>query len=222
MRVSTSVVSCDGIERYRRGLSRLVLTLNVLMGIMSAQFVAAQTFTVLHAFTYGTDANQPIGGLTLDAAGDLYGTGASGGAFNYGAIFKLEKSGKETVLQSFDFNDGTSPISALTRDPKGHFYGTAEGGGAGGKCGRSCGTVFQMDSSGETKRLLTFRGGADGWAPSSGVIRDPAGNLYGATNYGGAPNSCGGLGCGLVFKLDGAGNRDLHVSGWIGWRRSVR
>jgi uncharacterized repeat protein (TIGR03803 family) len=54
--------------------------------------------------------------------------------------------------------------------------------------------------------LYTFTGGTDGGYPLAGVIRDDAGNLYGATQAGGdLSGRCGG-GCGVVFKLEQAGH----------------
>ncbi len=197
-----------GLRLRRSLLRRLLLLAAVVTAFALTQFAAAQTFNVLHAFTLGADASSPFGGVTLDSAGNLYGTSALGGAFDYGALFKVEKSGKETVVVSFDFNDGWSPTASLFRDSEGYFYGTAGYGGAGGKCG-GCGTVFSLDPSGKLKRLLTFSGGVDGWIPFDGVTRDPLGNLYGTTGYGGVPNACGGLGCGLVFKLDAGGKETV-------------
>jgi len=51
--------------------------------------------------------------------------------------------------------------------------------------------------------LYTFTGGADGGYPSGGVIRDSAGNLYGATFEGGT--AVGFEGSGVLFKVDTAG-----------------
>lgn len=60
--------------------------------------------------------------------------------------------------------------------------------------------------------LYTFTGGADGGVPNGGLVRDTAGNLYGATTYGGSTNSgptnCT-LGCGVIFKLDTAGKETV-------------
>ncbi len=47
--------------------------------------------------------------------------------------------------------------------------------------------------------LYTFTGGAHGAHPSMGVIPDSAGNLYGATTYGGANNT------GTIFRLTPSG-----------------
>lgn len=191
-------------------LCALLLVAVAITASAFTQFAAAQTFNVLHTFTRGADASNPVGGLTLDPEGNLYGTSSTGGAFNYGAVFKVEKTGQETVVDSFDFNDGWYPSSSLFRDSEGRFYGTADG-GEGGKC-QGCGTVFSLDPGGKLKRLITFSGGTDGWYPIFGVTRDPLGNLYGTTFYGGVPNACGGLGCGVLFRLDTAGKETvLHT-----------
>jgi uncharacterized repeat protein (TIGR03803 family) len=46
------------------------------------------TFTVLHAFEVA-DGIYPAGGLTSDAAGNLYGTTSQGGAYTQGTVFEL-------------------------------------------------------------------------------------------------------------------------------------
>ena len=62
--------------------------------------------------------------------------------------------------------------------------------------------VFKLDTSGQQTVLYTFTGGADGGQPS-GVVRDPAGNLYGTTCKGGT------AGFGVVFKLNAAGQETV-------------
>lgn len=61
--------------------------------------------------------------------------------------------------------------------------------------------------------LYTFTGGTDGSIPAGGVIRDTAGNLYGAT-YQGGDLKCNTFtpGCGVVFKLSPASKETvLHA-----------
>lgn len=52
----------------------------------------AQTWTLLHSFT-GPDGSVPQAGVTMDAAGNLYGTTSAGGAHNQGTVFKLTRRG---------------------------------------------------------------------------------------------------------------------------------
>ena len=161
---------------------------------------ATGNLTVLHSFAGGPDGASPSG-LILDTTGNLYGTTGTGGAFGSGKVFKLDTStGKETVLYSFTGGpDGLNP-AGLVLDTAGNLYGTASGGGTYGS-----GTVFRLDATGTLTVLYSFVGGALGANPGTGVIRDPAGNLYGTTGAGGAN------GLGTVFELDTGGTlRVLH------------
>lgn len=152
--------------------------------------------TVLHSFTGGADGANPLGGVVLDPEGNLYGTTFNGGSGKYlacfggpcGVVFKLDPSGRETVLHSFKGPDGDCPV-ALIRDVEGNLYGVTKYGGAG------YGVVFKLDTTGTETLLYTFKGLEDGSTPVAGVIRDAAGNLYGTTQLGGA------FGAGVVFKL---------------------
>lgn len=53
--------------------------------------------------------------------------------------------------------------------------------------------------------LYSFKGGADGGSPHSGLAHDKLGNLYGVTSKGGQ-GQCFGLGCGTVFELTRKGD----------------
>ncbi|HEY6370057.1 MAG TPA: choice-of-anchor tandem repeat GloVer-containing protein [Candidatus Sulfotelmatobacter sp.] len=68
---------------------------------------------------------------------------------------------------------------------------------------------------------------ADGGWPEAGVARDAAGNLYGATFYGGTGSGCDiyFAGCGTVFKVDTSGTETvLHSFGGAGdgWNPTAR
>jgi len=158
---------------------------------------------VLHSFSgYPGDGNGPAADLVRDAAGNLYGTTTYGGTNDYGTIFKVDTTGGETVLYSFTGygSDGAYPWSGLVRDEAGTLYGTTYSGGTYG-----AGTIFKLDTTGTETVLYTFTDGADGEAPYGQLIRDKAGNLYGAA-WGGGLAGCAQYGCGTVFKLDAAGN----------------
>jgi uncharacterized repeat protein (TIGR03803 family) len=161
--------------------------------------------SVLHTFT-GPDGEAP-GGLIRDKMGNLYGTAGGGGAYGSGLVFRFDSAGKETVLYDFTGKtDGGGPIGSLLRDENGTFYSTTFNGGD-PSC--DCGVVFKLDKTGTETVLYTFRGKADGHYPSGHLVRDSAGNIYGATQEGGATECFGGLGCGTVFKVDAKGNETV-------------
>jgi uncharacterized repeat protein (TIGR03803 family) len=165
----------------------------------------AQTYEVLYSFTGGADGGHPYAGLVRDAAGNLYGTTNGDAAIFVGNVFKLSKTGKETVLYTFTGGaDGGLPKAGVIRDAAGNLYGTTTSGGDPSGCfGSSCGVVFKLDTTGKETVLYTFSGGADGGSPQAGLLRDAAGNLYGTTEYGGDPKCDRYYGsCGVVFKLN--------------------
>ena len=158
----------------------------------------------LYAFQNGLDGQQPNGTLVRDKAGNLYGTTSDGGAGSVGTLFKLDPSGNLTVLYTFGA-DAARPRGNLVRDAKGNFYGTTQIGGA-----YNYGTVFKVDASGKETIIHSFSGGSDGGYPYGGVIRDAKGNLYGTTYQGGDLVNCpGGIGCGVVFKIDKKGKETV-------------
>jgi len=147
--------------------------------------------TVLHTFTGGKDGAMPIGGVTLDSAGNLYGTTEYGGdkesnnchAAGFvpgcGVVFKLTPTARgpwdETVLYTFTGgSDGSLPFAGVIRDSKGNLYGTAIFYGA--VC---CGVVFKLiptDKGPWTESVLyAFTGGTDGNAPYGGLTFDSGG-----------------------------------------------
>jgi len=173
---------------------------------------AAPSFVVLHSFD-GADGGSPYAGLLRDSAGNLYGTTAhygSGGCFfgtsGCGTVFKLSPTGTETVLHSFAGSpDGGNSVAGLVQDAAGNLYGTTlAGGSSSGECRYrdGCGVVFKLSPTGTETVLHTFSGGYDGDEPYAGLLRDPAGNLYGTTRFGGATSTClPPIGCGVVFEL---------------------
>jgi uncharacterized repeat protein (TIGR03803 family) len=163
--------------------------------------------TVLYSFTGGADGLEPLAGVIRDAAGNLYGTSLfEPRTNNSGTVFKLDFTGKQSVLFTFTFAAGAAniPMSALVQDAAGNLYGTTLRGGDRTSCKPSgCGTVFKVDTAGKETVVYSFTGGADGELPQSGLIRDAAGNFYGTTTMGGAFNS------GTVYQLDKNGNETV-------------
>jgi len=61
-----------------------------------------------------------------------------------------------------------------------------------------------LQAKAREKVLYTFTGGTDGASPSSSLLMDASGHLYGTTSAGGNTNECVGnysQGCGVVFEL---------------------
>jgi uncharacterized repeat protein (TIGR03803 family) len=151
------------------------------------------------------DGQDPMGGVVSDAAGNLYGSTAYGGKYDYGTLFKITQRGNESVLYSFSGGtDGGRPYSGAILDAAGNLYGVTYVGGNSG-CLTGCGTVFELSSGGALTTLYRFKGKTDGGNPYGGLVMDAAGSLYGtAQNYGNINcNKRGGNpGCGTVFKLN--------------------
>src|SRR5947209_19584731 len=85
--------------------------------------------TTLYSFTGGTDGALPAE-LTMDAAGNLYGTTLQGGriggcnSHGCGVVYKIATDGTETGLYTFSgASDGAFPQGALIFDRKGNLYG---------------------------------------------------------------------------------------------------
>jgi uncharacterized repeat protein (TIGR03803 family) len=177
----------------------------------------AGKYTMLYAFTGGTDGANPEAPLVMDAVGNLYGTTALGGnlsdcsGFGCGVVFKMTKTGKYTVLYTFtDGTDGAIPSGpgGLALDAAGNLYGTTNyGGDLSCNAPYGCGVVFKLNKYGNEKALYAFKGGNDGGLPVAGVTWDrTTGNLYGMTYGNGTYNY------GVVFKLNKAGHETvLHT-----------
>ena len=147
-----------------------------------------------------TDGASPFGGLVRDADGNLYGTtylGGNGtctyGGQGCGSVFKVDKTGTETVLYSFNGgSDGAHPHRRLLLDEAGNLYGTTYGNAA-----SNFGTVFKVTKGGKETTLYSFcsrKHCSDGAYPYGVLIRDSKGNLYGTAEEGGS-------GYGTVWKL---------------------
>lgn len=166
------------------------------------KITASGNFKVLHTFRGGTDGANPVAALITDHAGNFYGTASTRGTTQWGVVFKLDSNAQYTVLHSFvcGADDGGEPDAPLTRDSSGNLYGTTSYCGA-----QDIGTVFKIDTSGNTTVLHSFAGsaGLDGQYPEGGVILDSQGNLYGTAGIGGS------FGSGVVYELTPDGQETI-------------
>ena len=171
---------------------------------------AVPTLRVLHAFGGGTEPQAPYAGVISGVDGKLYGVTEAGGTHNAGALFAIDpNSDQATTLVSFGGTQDTEqkPIDPLVSDSVGNLYGTTQNGGQG-----ALGSVFKVDAkTGAETVLYAFTGGADGATPSSPLLIDAQGNLFGTTFQGG-PNDAG-----VVFQISpGGAMRVVYAFGAAG------
>jgi uncharacterized repeat protein (TIGR03803 family) len=185
-----------------------IIALFALIAVASPS-AQAQTFTVLHSFTFNPDGAFP-NPLIRDAHGNLYGTtraggGCFGGSLGCGTVYKIDNTGKETILYDFAAgNDGLDPQSALVRDETGNLYGTTQGGN---HLGAS--TVFKVAPNGKETVLHVFTGLTTGCCQDSPLALDAKGNLYGMSPYVGDLNCGRDLGCGTLYRVARSGKFTL-------------
>lgn len=174
--------------QFTTARTKLLFAISIALVLIAIPPTQAQTFSVVHSFTGSTDGANPLNGLIIDAAGNLYGTTMAGSG-GHGVAYEISTSGKKTLLHAFAGKDGSSPQGFLILDAAGNLYGTTAAGGA-----HNVGTVFKIAGMTETV-LYSFAGKTDGANPMSGLAIDGAGNLYGTTSAGGS------RGNGTVFEL---------------------
>ena len=134
--------------------------------------------TVFYRFSDQHESYWPVGALSFDSAGNMYGTTAVGGTVGNGTVFKLVRNGSQwTYSMIYDFEDankGWAPVAGVIVDSAGNLYGTTVNGG-----GRSSyGVVYELSPSagGWSSRVLhpfypertTMAGGrkpASSWTP---------------------------------------------------------
>ena len=190
-----------------------IATIAALVLFLAVSAAQAQTFQVLHNFTNGLDGANPYTGLTMDRAGNLYGTAEYGGSQandchivgGCGTVFELAHQGAGFIFrplyqfQGFPSGDGANPQGRVIFGPDGALYGTTSYGGQTGEgCGDEepgCGTVFKLSPqptfcksftcNWQETQLHNFAGPSDGDLPRGEIAFDTAGNLYGATELNG-------------------------------------
>lgn len=143
-----------------------------------------------------TNGAHPFAGLSINAAGTLYGVTANGAASGYGSVYDLFLSGGAYTgpaqIASFTNTNGSAAHGTLVQDSAGDLFGTTNAGGASGY-----GTVFEIQKGTMWSApiiLGTFTG-TNGSNALDGVILDSAGDVFGTTNNGGAN------GYGTVYEI---------------------
>jgi uncharacterized repeat protein (TIGR03803 family) len=164
-----------------------------------ALLASAQTFSVLHTFTGGGDGFAPAAGVSMDAAGNLYGaTSGSNFGFGQGLVYKLSYKSSAWILTPLynfhgPYGDGISPNARPAVASDGTLYGTTPRGGI--SCDfAGCGIVYHLTPAANLCRTVecqwteTFAyefqmmTGSQPIGPGPGdLLSDNSGNLYGTT-----------------------------------------
>lgn len=184
-------------------------------------------FELLHSFcqtqTVCPDGTHPLGSLSVDDDGTIYGTTFSGGASGWGALFRIDPpanggSWSYRVLYNFcskrDCADGQVPNADLVLTRRGKIYGTTQFSG-----GDARGTIFSISSEGSHFRVLhafAFHSGSDGYIPRAGLARDSHGVLYGTTQFDNGPHDCG-----TVYSFDPASDAFKTLYAFCAHRNDV-
>lgn len=79
---------------FHLSLAPFALAMLAVLTMLAPAPGLAQTFNVLYEFNRGAGGGQPYAGLTMNAAGDFYGTteyGGTGSNGGYGVVFRLSR-----------------------------------------------------------------------------------------------------------------------------------
>jgi uncharacterized repeat protein (TIGR03803 family) len=174
-----------------RVLNQLLRFAGLSLVFIAVSLHASDNLNVVYSFNPHSGASNPIGALTMDSSGNLYGQ-----SNNSGTAFELTPngSGGYNFAVIGDCPDG---LGSLALDHAGNLYAVTI-------FGNIC--EFSPDGSGgwTTTTIYSFSDGD----LSSPVIADGAGNLYGETFFGGSNN------LGYIYELSlGSGGwtlTDLH------------
>jgi uncharacterized repeat protein (TIGR03803 family) len=209
---------------WRTTLPTMLIVIAALCSAASAEWKEK----VLYSFQGPPDGMTPTGALAFDKQGNVYGVTTLGGEgpcapTQCGTVFQLKPTDNtggawtENVLHIFkgrQHGDGNTPAGGVIFDAAGNLYGTTAYGGTGNcvvlgtKTG--CGTVFKMrppatEGGKWTEEVrCSFKSGTDGYLPNGDLVFDNAGNLHGATEFGGGFGSCDApyyQYCGTIFEL---------------------
>lgn len=172
--------------------------------------------------TCGPDGGAPVAPVSLDGAGNLYGTTYFGGLNGHGVIWEITRTGRYRDIHDFGglaltaqgtpVLDGEEPQCAVTFDCSGNMYGTTMYGGINRR-----GMIWKLSPSGTYTDLHDFGGmifnqdgilGYDGFNPQVGVTIDKQGDLFG-TAYNGGSHFWG-----IAWELTRLGTyKDIHDFG---------
>ena len=166
------------------------------------------TKTTLYEFTGQTDGEYPLGQLTFDQAGNVYGTASNSLSDQYeGSVFELTPSNGGwtfNLLYAFPWPGSGYPDGGVVFDSQGNLWGV-QGYGGTNNCSDddyNCGSVYELSpsSSGWTETTVFEFNTSTGGHPTGTLVADQSGNFYGTLDSDG-PHQIADSGAGGVFQF---------------------
>jgi uncharacterized repeat protein (TIGR03803 family) len=162
------------------------------------QLTPSLSLNTLYTFT-NIDGYQPMGQLTMDKQGIIYGATRLGGSASLGVLYSISSTGSYHILHSFSDgsvpHDGAGPQGGVVFDGVDTIYGTTCCSGD-----NAVGTIYKWSISGKTyAKIYAFDYNINGAFPLSSLTVDSAQNLWGTVYNGGDYSN------GSIFKISAGG-----------------
>jgi uncharacterized repeat protein (TIGR03803 family) len=151
--------------------------------------------TTVWSFGGEGDGRTPVGGLAMDAAGNLYGAMADTVSSGMGGIVEWSNEGVESLLYTFcvgypDCDDDGWWPTGVAVDGKGDLWGTTQFGGT--QAGEGMGVLWEL-AAGAWQESVLYDFHWKGGRPLGSVSFDGAGNAYGSLSVTNTNGGCGGI-----------------------------
>ena len=189
------------VRPARLGFPYIIAAVSIMLAFCTLAF--SQQLKVLHTFNGGQgDGYNPSANVTVDQNGVIYGTTAYGGNLKAcvegcGEVFQVAptklSTGEWEYSAIYEFNGNQIGAgymdSALTLDSKGRLYGVDA-------------SLFRLTPPSTPGAFWHYQDLYDlnGFAPTTPLLIDSTGALYGVTSFGGS-SACGPYGCGTVLQF---------------------
>jgi uncharacterized repeat protein (TIGR03803 family) len=165
-------------------------------------------FKLVHVFdNTGVLGADPWAGVSQGLDGNFYGSTVRFGSNDQGVLFKLTGAGKYTVLHNFNYTAdiADSPVLPLTLGTDGNFY-AADNSCFNGGCHQS--SLFKITAKGVYSNLFdgfclnncTSGNQPNGANPSSPLLLDTSGTLYGVAALGGVDSHGNSVDRGVFYS----------------------
>jgi uncharacterized repeat protein (TIGR03803 family) len=142
---------------------------------------AKEPLELLHQFTSATDGFGSASALQHGPDDRFYGVSSTGGRFNSGTVYAVDKHGAFSVLHAFNWGtEGDEPSRRLVVANDGLLYGVLS------SAAKGCGAIFRLSPSGDAfKVMYSLSGPTDGCHSFGGLVQGADGTFYGTTSTGG-------------------------------------